>query len=62
MIIKNSRRRYFTRADGTEEFVGRMVRYSDNGEDKEVLIKAKDLAEDITHTELEEYLEGLEVE
>jgi len=62
MIIKNSRRRYFTRADGTEEFVGRTVRYTNNNEEKEILIKAKDLAEDITHTELEEYLEGLEVE
>jgi len=62
MIIKNSRRRYFTRADGTEEFVGRIVRYTNNNEEKEILIKAKDLAEDITHTELEEYLEGLEVE
>jgi len=62
MIIKNSRRRYFTRADGTEEFVGRIVRYTNNNEEKEILIKAKDLAENITHTELEEYLEGLEVE
>jgi len=58
MIIKNSRRKYFNRPDGTREFIGREVRYAE----KEAFIEAKDLKENIGHEDLINHLEKKEQE
>lgn len=60
MQIINSRRRYFDKPDGSREFVGRKTKYEYNSEEKEIFIKASDLAEDIEYQELEDYLVDLE--
>ena len=57
MIINNSRRRYFKKPNGDKDFVGRLVNYRDGGENKEIFIKADELKEDISHSDLEAYLE-----